>query len=192
MSNNFDISYEPGDLTILPAQLTVQANNLSISQGQPLSFTSNITGYWYDDDASIIQSGPTYAIYDNMNNLVTGNPGPGTYTIVPNNLVLIPPANYNVNYLSGTLTVIQSASCSLNAPAMLPVCGLSGNTLTASISGNPSSYNWSVSGTGWQITSGQGTSSITYKAGNSGTTGTFTLVVGSGPNSTCTVSFGNR
>jgi len=192
MSNNFDISYELGDLTILPAQLTVTANNLTITEGQSLAFTSNITGYWYDDDASIIESGPSYFIYDNMNNLVTGNPGPGTYSIVPGNLVLNSPANYTVNYLSGTLTVLPSASCTLTEPSLLPVCGLGNNTLTASVSGNAASYSWSVTGTGWQITSGQGTSSITYKAGNSGTTGTFTLVVGTGPNSTCTVSFGNR
>ena len=82
-------------------------------------------------------------------------------------------------------------TCTLTAPATLPTCGSTGNTLTATTSVTGATYLWTVTGTGWVITGGQGTGTITYTAGSNGTLGVFTLkVTKDGCSSTCTVTFG--
>jgi hypothetical protein len=88
-------------------------------------------------------------------------------------------------------TAFYAQTCQINVPNPLPECGSTGNQLCATTTGTVTSYQWSVSGTGWAIDGGQGTSCITYTAGASGTTGNFTLVVSDGYyTSTCYVSFG--
>ena len=92
-----------------------------------------------------------------------------------------------------SVTVNETPSCSLTAPETLPVCGLGGNTLTVSITGITTSIVWTVSPSSWVITNGQGTSQITYTAGDGGTEATFTVTVYNGDcSSSCYVSFGNR
>jgi len=81
-----------------------------------------------------------------------------------------------------TYTWSATNSVSLSVPNPLPSCGLAGNHLTATVSGsgtvsNTTGYYWTVSGTGWSITAGQGTPTITYTSGNSGTQGTFSVTV---------------
>ncbi len=92
------------------------------------------------------------------------------------------------------VTVNPTPTCTLNPPAILPVCGLTGYVLSVNISGEYSSIVWSVSPSSWVITSGQGTPTITYTAGASGTVATFTVVVTNsfGCSSSCNVSFGNK
>jgi len=89
-------------------------------------------------------------------------------------------------------TALDAQTCEINVPNPLPACGSTGNQLCATTTGTIISYHWSVSGTGWAITGGQGTACITYTAGASGTTGTFTLIVTNSAyyESTCYVSFG--
>jgi len=81
-------------------------------------------------------------------------------------------------------------SFNLTAPTTLPVCGSTGNKLVGP-SGYPS-YKWTVSGSGWQITAGSNSQTVTYTAGTG--TGTFQLCIQSGENcETCkSVSFGCR
>jgi len=92
------------------------------------------------------------------------------------------------------VTVNPTPSCTLTAPDPLPICGLSGNSLTVSITGAYTNIVWNASPSSWVINSGQGTPTISYKAGNSGTQGTFTVTVTNafGCSSTCTVTFGSR
>lgn len=101
----------------------------------------------------------------------------------------------NSSTCTSTVTVGPTITLTnLTAPSPLPVCGLGGNTLTATATG-ANSYTWTVSGAGWQITAGQGTATITYKAGNSGVSGTFTVVAAntvSGCSKTSSVTFGSR
>jgi hypothetical protein len=74
--------------------------------------------------------------------------------------------------------VYELPSCMLSCPDPLPVCGSAGNILTAAATGaNPITYQWSLSDDGWMITDGQGTPTITYTAGATGSMGTFKLVV---------------
>ena len=75
-------------------------------------------------------------------------------------------------------------------PRPKPGCG--GSKLCATTSAGIVSYSWTLSGSGWKITAGQNTSCITYTAGKSGSSGTFTLKVTDcyGCTSTCTLTVG--
>jgi len=250
LSSNFEVTYGLGHLTILPYELNVDADDKSVEYGTAPAYTSIISGYQYDDSASVVFSGSIgYTPASNSQINV------GTHTIVPGNLTLIQPANYYLNYVSGTLevspatltatadnktraygftnppltisysgfkfsdnanvinpaisiatsatvsspwgtypinlsggsasnynlvlipgtlTIDPPPACTINAPASIPTCSSTGNILTADAPGGYT-YTWSVTGTGWQITNGNGTPSVTYTAGGSGTTGTFTL-----------------
>jgi hypothetical protein len=81
------------------------------------------------------------------------------------------------------LTVLEAPTCDINQPASTPVCGSSGNTLHVSVTGgnSPYTYDWSINSAGmadnWAITGGQGTSTITYRAGDTGTDATFHVTV---------------
>lgn len=107
----------------------------------------------------------------------------GTYT------VYVKDANGCQKKTDVTITQPPSVKCLLTAPDPSPVCGSTGNILTAEVS-NAISYTWTVNGDGWSITGGQGSSSITYTAGKD--SATFTLVVANTNDckDTCMVTFG--
>lgn len=76
---------------------------------------------------------------------------------------------------SETINQAPAVSCLLEVPNLPPVCGSTGNPLTATVS-NVVSYVWSVvGGKDWAINSGQGTPSIIYSAGKD--SARFKLVV---------------
>jgi hypothetical protein len=85
---------------------------------------------------------------------------------------------------------ITPPTCAINQPAQPPDCGTTGNTLIATTSEAISSLVWSIDPpvTGWSITGGQGTNTITYTAGSSGPA-TFKLEVTgtNGCQSSCTL-----
>jgi len=85
---------------------------------------------------------------------------------------------------------IIPATCSLSVPDSLPDCTSQGNILTANAI-SAVSFEWSLSDSSWMITDGQGTNSITYTTGSSGSEGTFKLVVAAsnGCNDSCQVTF---
>jgi hypothetical protein len=109
LNENFEVTYGIGKLTILPATLTVKANNVVVPYGTPPVFTSTITGFQYDNTAENFLTGtkqPSYIIKDANGNTITGTDIPaGVYTITPTNLPLVQPTSYNANYISGTLYV---------------------------------------------------------------------------------------
>src|SRR5262249_20777488 len=95
-----------------------------------------------------------------------------------------------------TYTWSISPSISLSAPNPLPICGLTGNTLSVTNNGPGTSftYAWSVSGgNGWAIVGATTNSSITYTAGSGSTQGTFNVTVTNncGCSSSTSVTFGN-
>lgn len=113
----------------------------------------------------------------------------GTYTVTGTNVEGCP------NSSSITITVLPAPSCSLSAPSLLPVCGAGRNRLCASTSGG-NLYSWSLlsSDNSWSITRGGDSACVTYKAGNSGTSGTFVLTTtnsSTGCSTTCNISFGS-
>jgi hypothetical protein len=114
--------------------------------------------------------------------------GPGTYTFFIHD-----PAN-SANDCFASVTVTQdiaTPSCSIATPTSTVFCSSIGDTLHVSASGGtgPYTFSWSVSGTGWVITSGANSSQIIYSVGSSGSA-TFTVVVtgANGCSSTCTIS----
>ncbi|MFM7078268.1 MAG: T9SS type A sorting domain-containing protein, partial [Bacteroidota bacterium] len=97
----------------------------------------------------------------------------------------------NVGTCSFNVIVLANPTCTLTAPSTLPACGSTGNTLTAA-STDATSYSWNVSGSGWSITDGANTATVTYTAGTG--PATFTLTVTNSLNgvnctSTCSVTF---
>ena len=110
----------------------------------------------------------------------------GTYT------VKVTDANGSTASDAGTVTVNPVPTCNLSAPNPLPLTNSTGNKLTACSGG--ANYTWQIvasTGTGWAITAGANTQTVTYTAGKSGTA-TFQLTVAnaSGCTSTCQVTFG--
>jgi hypothetical protein len=135
ISENFDINYGLGNLTILPATLTVKANDTSITcTGVQPVYRSINTFYKYDDADSVsIASGPDYTILNNLNaNMGSGILPGGSYQLVPSNVVFtdsIP--NYNIVYENGTLTVAASPASPV-AAAGGPISFCAGGSVTLS------------------------------------------------------------
>jgi hypothetical protein len=165
---NYTISNVNGTLTVNPATLTATADNKSRNYGfaNP-ALTISYSGFKLSDDTSVIS--PAIGI---STTAITSSPA-GNYPISLSGGVA---SNYNIVRVPGTLTVNAVSGCAINSPSSLPLCGSAGNILSAT---GPAGYvySWGVSGTGWLITSGSSTLSVTYTAGGTGTTGVFTLTV---------------
>ncbi|MGH7491848.1 MAG: T9SS type A sorting domain-containing protein, partial [bacterium] len=112
----------------------------------------------------------------------------GTYTLTVTNPVNGCTAN-DVAIVTANNT---PPTCTLAQPAVLPVCGSTGNILSAAA--GFTNYAWSLDPAaitaGWNITGGQGTNTINYTAGSSGTA-TFSVTVtdANGCRGTCETSF---
>ncbi len=135
LSNNFDISYGLGTLNILPATLTVDANNITETYGNPVTFTSAVSGLQFDDSLSGVSNGIIqYTVLNNDQLPVTPPYAAGNYTVVPGGLGLLAPSDYMVNYFNGGLT-INKASLSATADDKTRVYGDLNPTFTISYSG---------------------------------------------------------
>jgi predicted aspartyl protease len=142
--------------------LSTQKTDVLCFGGTNGSITASATGgvapYQFSINAGAFSS----------NNVFTGL-AVGSYTIH------VMDANGCEKTVTVTLSQPPAVSCLLVAPNPLPVCGSTGNTLTATVA-NAVSYVWSVvGGNGWAITAGQGTPSIIYSAGQD--SAQFKLVV---------------
>ena len=169
-----------------PAIITAKADNKSRKYGfQNPAFTISYSGFKYTDNVSVISPALT------ASTVATFSSPPGTYPITISSSGTA--SNYIIQRVNGILTVEAAPSCTIIAPCSLPICTSTGNTLTA-IAPYGYSYSWTVSGTGWQITSGNGTHCIKYKAGVNGSTGIFVLTVYAPVTNfavcTCTISLG--
>ena len=107
MSENFDITYELGTLTISPTDLVVAINDTAIGYGSPVAFTLLVTGYQYSDSDSVLFTSPVYSIQDSASNIVSSSGIPlGNYSVTPDvNLNSL--SNYTLTEESGTLTIID-------------------------------------------------------------------------------------
>jgi len=86
-----------------------------------------------------------------------------------------------------TVTLNAAPVCMLTAPAMMPTCGSTNNTLT--VPAGMANYQWTVTGNGTYV-SGNGTNTLTYNVGTSGnTTVSLTVTNANGCTSTCSVTF---
>ena len=101
-SNNYDISFANGTLTITPASLTVTADNKSkVYNGQVFTaFTVSYTGFVNDENAGDLQGTLSFS-----GNAVTAV-NAGTYQIIPGGLTS---SNYDIAFVSGTLTISRAS-----------------------------------------------------------------------------------
>lgn len=125
---NYLVSASTGELSILPATLTVQANNAARTYGAPNpALTGSIAGLAPGDQLNL-----TYTTSASAVSL------PGSYPILAS-LSGQPSANYTIKLLNGTLAV--EAASTLTALAGSDAADGSGTTLAATVSsavGTPS------------------------------------------------------
>lgn len=180
INENFDISYGLGNLTIVPALLSVKANDTTAdcTGVQPqYAFTNSI--YQYEDaDSNVVASGPDFIVQnDQQITMGNGNLQTGTYTIIPSNLVqqgAVP--NYTLEYVSGILTVDSLP----DTPVVTVVNNCNGTfTLSTTAAGN---LLWSTGETTQSITvNTAGDYTVTSTAGGcTSLPGTGTAAPGTG------------
>jgi hypothetical protein len=175
LTNNFDITYVAGTLTINPDTLFVSANNQSPACNSLPAFTSTFTGYNYlDNAANVIASGPAYTILNNQSQVVTGTPPAGTYQIVPS-VNLITPSNYFAQYANGVFT--QPALITLSATATQPNCF--GQTGSVVLNGSGGTGALTYSG---DVTTGLGAGTYSYLVTDAnGCTATTSATINAAP-----------
>lgn len=123
-------------LTVNRATLTVTANNVTITSGQPLpALTDTITGFVRGDTSAVVSGTATETT------TATASPGPGTYPITFSTEALSA-ANYTFTYVAGILTISGGAAQTITFNPLPDVTvGTPPFTLTATASsGLPISY----------------------------------------------------
>jgi hypothetical protein len=133
--SNYNVEFVSGTLTISKATLMVKADDKTISEDDCLpKFTSTITGFIDGDPGNII-CGPYYTVNPYY---IEGNPG--TYSIIPYGLKIEHQDYYNIEYVSGTLTVTESDDCDGNPRNGNPGKGNNKNSRTT-ISASAQKFN---------------------------------------------------
>jgi hypothetical protein len=97
-SDKYDITYVSGNLSIMPAPLTVKANNATWAIGAPFptNFSASYSGFVLGQNPSALGGTLSFSTTANQNSSV------GNYPIVPSGLTS---TNYAISYVNGTLTV---------------------------------------------------------------------------------------
>ncbi|HKR07239.1 MAG TPA: T9SS type A sorting domain-containing protein, partial [Bacteroidia bacterium] len=146
--------------------LIVNTNNVTITATGPTTYCD------FDPNMMLCASAGVTYIWDTgeTSQCVPANDKTHLYTVT------VTDANGCVGTASQQVIENPLPDVSINAPATLPVCGLTGNILTGNTAAG-NTYSWTVSSSdnSWVINSGETTSSISYKAGNPGVCGEFVL-----------------
>jgi hypothetical protein len=99
---NYDIRSISGTLTVTPANLTIMANDQSMTAGDPLPLlTVHYDGFVNGDDASHLATLPQ------VKTPATSNSAAGSYTLLPEGAA---DPDYSFDYQSGTLTILPKAT----------------------------------------------------------------------------------
>ena len=104
-------------LTVAKAPLTITANDATKNVGEENpAFTASYEGFVKDDDATVLTALPTFTTQADKNSPV------GTYDIVVSGAEA---ANYEMNYVNGTLTVVDewSMNNTLSLTDVQVLCG---------------------------------------------------------------------
>jgi hypothetical protein len=141
-SDNYDISYSDGLLTITQAHLTVTADPKSmVYDGTPFTgFTASYAGFAPGEDASDL--GGTLIFGGNAIDAVNA----GTYTITVSGLSS---SNYHISFVSGTLTIQQANPGVTSWPTASAIVygeALSASTLTGGEASMPGTFEFSMPG----------------------------------------------
>jgi len=176
-SNPHDVTMS---LVIPPVDVptcSVTPADTAVCPGGRASFTDNTAGgtppYSYCWRKQSF-TGPCLSTTDTLTITDSTMEDDGTYRVV------VTDSNDLTDTCFVDLNVWEAPTCVLNCPSRMPSCGSDGNVMTVYTDDSPvpvADYEWTLSGTGWGITGGQGTSMITYTTGDHDTTGTFRVVV---------------
>ncbi|HEV2478120.1 MAG TPA: MBG domain-containing protein [Puia sp.] len=123
---NYTIVYVNGTYTIDPANLSIQANNGTMTYGGTVpALSATYTGLVNGDNASSLSPDAT------LSTTATSASPAGTYPITASGAV---DANYTITYVAGTMTVAP-ASLAVMANAQTKVYGTTDPSLTYAVSG---------------------------------------------------------
>lgn len=128
VSNNYNIIYSNGILTVNKAQLTVTADNKTKIYGEANpAFTVSYSGFVNGENSTVLTSPATTSVAANVN----AGTGAGTYAITPAGATA---ANYNMVYINGTLT-INKAQLTITANNATRLFGTANPAFTVTYSG---------------------------------------------------------
>ncbi|ADY52972.1 Fibronectin type III domain protein [Pseudopedobacter saltans DSM 12145] len=162
LSNNYNLSYQPANLVINKALLTVAANNSSRCYGtNNPAFSVSYSGFKYSDNENSLTSRPTVSTMANTGSVA------GNYELVPSGGVS---ANYDFSYVKGTLTVNPLPINTIVSDKGTSISKGETAVLTVS-SNNGTSYSWTTAN---GIISGQNSAVLTVRPME---TTTYTVLV---------------
>ncbi|WP_183865510.1 MBG domain-containing protein, partial [Pedobacter cryoconitis] len=128
IATNYTISYVSGNLTVIPAALTITAGSKNKIYGAALpALTYSATGFVNGDTFARLTTQPVLSTIATAASSVAGNP----YAITVSGAVS---TNYNISYMPGSLTVTPAA-LTITADNQTKGYGAALPTLTASASG---------------------------------------------------------
>ena len=158
-SNNYSITYTGANFTINPKELTVTANNHTITYGDApagngVAYSGFVNGETESVLGGTLDYDYSYTQYGDVGN---------TYTITPKGLSA---TNYSFNYVAGTLTVTQKEVGIVWGETTLTYTGTE-QVPTVTATGTVNNDEISVTLTGGQTNAGAG-----YTATTSGLSGT--------------------
>ncbi|HEY5408706.1 MAG TPA: putative Ig domain-containing protein [Ginsengibacter sp.] len=158
--------------TAVPVQPSAITGNASFCIGTSQTYSvTNVAGVTYTWTAP---AGWTITSGQGTNSITFSTAGAtaGTLSVTPANSC----GNGTAQTLPVTVTTVPAQPGAITGTT--PVC--SGSSQTYTVSGVLGvTYSWNIPGTGWTITSGQGTNSVTYNAGTA--SGSVTVT----PSNTC-------
>lgn len=101
---NYTITYSNGILTINPAALTITADNLTKAHGQTVTFT----GMEFTTSGLVNTDSVTHVTLTSAGAAATATVAGSPYAIVPSAATGTGLANYEINYVNGTLTITSA------------------------------------------------------------------------------------
>jgi hypothetical protein len=144
-SNNYQISFEDGKLTIKPAPLKITADDAEKFYGGAVpAFTASYDGFVLGETSSVLSGTLIFTVTDAANNIIapsTSDPA-GDYTITPSGLSS---NNYAITFVAGKLTV-KPAPLTITAENKDQFFGEPALTFTVTYSGFVLGQNQSVLG----------------------------------------------
>ncbi len=173
-SNNYVITFLPGDLTVTPRPIEVSGDNRTITYGDDAN-TGNTVTFESNDEAGNrgLASGESSADFTgslSFSNIIQTNVGSYTGVIIPSGYIN---SNYSITYVNGDLT-INKATLTVTADDQNRDYGVSNPTLTISYTGFANSETASVldvaptANTSATVTSNVGTYDIVPSGGSDG------------------------
>jgi hypothetical protein len=127
-SDNYDITFDDGTLTVTKAEVTVTADNKTKTYGDDNpTFTASYGGFVNGDDESVLSGAPS------LSTTATAASDVGDYTITAGAGGL-DADNYSFSFVNGTLG-ITAAPLTVTADNKEKICGQSNPTLTGTIDG---------------------------------------------------------